>query len=591
MSTAKPGAITQPGSRLGVRREVSILLPVALLLLALLALFTLMTYRSAIDLLAEERREEARRLAVAIADAVATGGASDSALRRQAPLALGVAVWSASEGGVTTIGSFPALSLLTPLDGRLPTVAVGLGPTDTPALEGRVVGFAPRPGGGAVRVDLDARLLAQQQRGMPLLTAIVSSVSVATLVLVLVFLRHLLAPIDALMARARSLGEPAVPGQDDLTFLLATFDRAMAAIAGATTPTRPEPRSGDDELTNLGRTLAPRLDSGLLLLDRDLTVLALSPVGSELLGATPSRPRASLGEALERHPELATRLADALADTADTASFDWPLATDDGVRTLGFTVHHLRTEGELRGHLVLFADLTHKRHQAAAEALAASLAQLGELSAGVAHELRNSLSTLTGYLGLLAPEVTTDTGREFLAEVEEETRQLVRVVGDFLAFASPGTIRLGPVDLHALVESSLADPVAGAVAIVRSLAARPGEAVVLGDRQLLARAWHNLLSNAIHAATDEGRRGVLVVRLGRVSLGWELAVDDDGPGVSPALRDRLFMPFASGRREGVGLGLALAHRIVALHGGRLTLVDRPEGGTSAVMHLPVSNVP
>lgn len=226
---------------------------------------------------------------------------------------------------------------------------------------------------------------------------------------------------------------------------------------------------------------------------------------------------------------------------------------------------------------MLFADLTHKRHQAAAEALAASLAQLGELSAGVAHELRNSLSTLTGYLGLLAPEVTTDTGREFLAEVEEETRQLVRVVGDFLAFASPGTIRLGPVDLHALVESSLADPVAGAVETVRSLAATPGEAVVLGDRQLLARAWHNLLSNAIHAATDGGRRGVLVVRLGRVSLGWELAVDDDGPGVAPALRERLFMPFASGRRDGVGLGLALAHRIVALHGGRLTLLDRPGG--------------
>jgi signal transduction histidine kinase len=112
-------------------------------------------------------------------------------------------------------------------------------------------------------------------------------------------------------------------------------------------------------------------------------------------------------------------------------------------------------------------------------------------------------------------------------------------------------------------------------------------APLAGDPQLLERAIRNLLHNAVEAEREGGGRGPVEVTLARGEAGAELTVDDRGPGVPAALRERLFHPFATGRASGVGLGLALAFRIAALHGGSLRLEDRPGGGTRAVLALPV----
>jgi signal transduction histidine kinase len=101
----------------------------------------------------------------------------------------------------------------------------------------------------------------------------------------------------------------------------------------------------------------------------------------------------------------------------------------------------------------------------------------------------------------------------------------------------------------------------------------------------------NLLHNAVEAANAAPSRQPVIVRLRELDGGeLELVVADRGPGVSPEVRERLFQPFATGRAEGVGLGLALTHRIVTLHGGRLVLRDRAGGGTEAVLSLPKSTV-
>ena len=240
----------------------------------------------------------------------------------------------------------------------------------------------------------------------------------------------------------------------------------------------------------------------------------------------------------------------------------------------------------------MVADLTEIEHRAAQERLAEGLAQLGELSAGVAHELRNSLASLSGWLSLArrrlparaaGAEADDAEADDCLAEAERETTQLARVVEEFLAFARPGTRRLERMDLAAVVARAAHDPALGEVGVELALA--PG-ALLDGDPELLERALRNLVTNAAQAERAAGRSGPLAISLAAADGDWRIAIEDRGAGVPAAVRERLFEPFVSGRPGGAGLGLALARRIVVLHGGEVRLGDRPGGGTRAEVLLP-----
>ena len=245
---------------------------------------------------------------------------------------------------------------------------------------------------------------------------------------------------------------------------------------------------------------------------------------------------------------------------------------------------------------MLFADLTASEREGQQARLAESLAHLGELAAGVAHELRNGLATLGGYLTLLERDLAASDRQiagEYLAELRGETQRLQRVVADFLGFAQPGAARLVAVDLAALVRHAAADPAldAAALQVETAAAADGGDAssrapVLAGDPQLLERALRNLLRNALEAQQRSGAPTPVEILAGWRDDRFEIAIRDRGPGLSPEMRRRLFQPFASDRPGGVGMGLALAHRIVALHGGTLALEPRPEGGITARIGFP-----
>jgi signal transduction histidine kinase len=577
--------MTSPPRRLGLRREVLILPPVALLLLVVLSTFTLFSYRNAIALLAGERQQEAARVARAVADRLAASAGpavpSPLDLRQPAPSARGVALVDARGQAVAMLGELPAGGLLDPAGGRPITQPVGFGPDDSSP--DTVIGFAPL-GRGAdrryVRVDLPARVLARQRRSLTVLTVAVMSINAALAVLLLFFLRHLMSPWETLLARARQVGGAGAAGEDDIDFLLSTFDRALTSLAGR------QGRSPEDDIAALERTLSASLQSGLLLIDREGRVLALNAVGAALLGAELPEPEAPLAQVLAGQPELREILEVAVAEgTAPQRQECAVRPGPDGAEalTVGLTAHPLRRDdGEVRGLLVLFADLTEARRRAEEGRLAESLAQLGEMAGGVAHELRNGLATLRGYLTLIERRPDEDSIADFLSEIRGEADHLERVLQDFLSFARPGTARVQELSLDRLLRRAAADPALDGVEVRVQ-----GEDVVLrGDPQLLERAVRNLLHNAVEAEREVGRRGPIEVAIALEPEGAEIAIEDRGPGLPDEIRARLFHPFATGRRGGVGLGLALAHRIVVLHGGRIRLDDRPGGGTRALLSFP-----
>jgi signal transduction histidine kinase len=637
---------TRRRPRLGLRDELLILVPVALLLLVVLSTFTLFSYRSALLRLREERQQEAQRLARGVAERLAGAGAAAlpaaDRLRQLAPGVRGVGLLDAGGAPLVTAGELAPVPMerasaaqrgrpfAAGPDADLPDGVAGFAPlaglpASAPGARGPGSPRSVAGGAGALlyaRVDLPAVTLGAQLRAIRLLAWLVLPVNSALVLLVLLFLRHLLTPYETLLARARQLGQPETAGEEDeADFLIATLERALEALGERQRSLAAGVHDGrrfDEDLAALERTLAASLESGLLLLGRDGRVLSLNAVGAALLGAAPPRSPAGAGaplaELLAPHPEMLALLTAAIAGGRPVKRQECILRRGDGEpATLGLSVHPLRRDdGATRGYLVLFADLTEVRRRAEESRLTDRLATLGEMAAGVAHELRNSLATLRGYLTLIERRPDEESIADFLAEIRHESDHLQRVLEDFLAFARPGTARLQVFSMQALARRAAADPALAGVEVeleVRAAAAAAvtaaGSAVAAcagpaaaapgtadeagaagagwlrGDSQLIERALRNVLHNAAQAEREAGRRGPVEVTIEELPAGVEVTVADRGPGVPAELRERLFHPFATGRAGGVGLGLALAHRIVTLHGGRIRLEDRPDGGTLA----------
>ena len=239
----------------------------------------------------------------------------------------------------------------------------------------------------------------------------------------------------------------------------------------------------------------------------------------------------------------------------------------------------------------------------------ARLAELGSMTSGLAHEIKNPLSTLHLNAQLLReevldaelPEETRATVSRRVDALARETMRLKDILSDFLQFAGRMRLDPQPVDLRDLV-SELADffhpQAASAGVLVRvDLPGVPVRARV--DAGLLKQALLNLAINAVQAMNPEGRaergerRGELMFRLELDSTGDDarLSVIDTGPGIPEERHATLFRPYASTKPGGTGLGLATTRRIVEEHGGGVKLFNGPQGGACFTLTLPLGGPP
>jgi PAS domain S-box-containing protein len=223
-----------------------------------------------------------------------------------------------------------------------------------------------------------------------------------------------------------------------------------------------------------------------------------------------------------------------------------------------------------------------------------TLTALGEMAAGIAHELRNPLNAIEGFTHLLLHSLRTpdrDGAKDPTAHalrISAGVRKANAIITNLLCFARPDRFapRRSRVDTllvelrHAFAETAKEG---AKLARVEVRPAQPRGLEVAGDLALLERVLVNLIENGRIAA---GARGTVVVHARAERAGVELVVEDDGPGIPPELRDRLFRPFVTGRSDGIGLGLFLVHRIVELHRGRIEVAPRGGGGTVFTVHLP-----
>ena len=220
------------------------------------------------------------------------------------------------------------------------------------------------------------------------------------------------------------------------------------------------------------------------------------------------------------------------------------------------------------------------------------LAALGQLSAGLAHEIRNPLGVIKGSAELLNQKLnqSDSLARELAGFIYTEVNRLSALVGRFLDFARPSQLELHAEDLSQVMDRSLkAVAQQGASTLVEvHCDYQAGLPPVMIDPELCEQAFTNLIVNACEAMGDHG--GELWIRIHRAgkSEGEQVAVEieDSGPGVAPELKEQIFNPFFTTKKTGVGLGLAIVSKIVDAHGGRLTLASRPGGGACFRITFP-----
>jgi PAS domain S-box-containing protein len=248
-------------------------------------------------------------------------------------------------------------------------------------------------------------------------------------------------------------------------------------------------------------------------------------------------------------------------------------------RVLGITISPVQDRGgALLGTACLVSDLTEMSNMAQQVRLQDNMASLGEMSAGIAHEFKNSLATISGYSQMLASDPNQET-REFAEKIALETNNLTRIVTDFLNFARPRGMQREPLDLRAMLEDCAREN-----SVKLTLNNVPSPCTVEADPTALRQVFSNLMRNSKEAeapgkpmaisASAEDKGNQILVR-----------ISDNGSGIPPDKLSKIFIPFFTTKAEGTGLGLALVHRIVTDHGGAVS-VTSSEAGTTFTISLP-----
>jgi two-component system sensor histidine kinase PilS (NtrC family) len=337
-------------------------------------------------------------------------------------------------------------------------------------------------------------------------------------------------------------------------------------------------RKAAADVLTLHEDIVRSLASGLITIAPDGIILTANSAAADILG----QPPALAGQPVDKlMPGLSALIA---TGHGELRRADLQLAA---ALTVGVTVSLLRdVKNQVIGRVVNFQDLTELRRLEAQSRRSERLAMIGQLAAGIAHEIRNPLASISGSIELLRQGPSaSDDDRTLMAIVHREVQRLNLLIGDLLDYANPRPPQPVDFDLGVMVEETL--QVARreqAFASIEMAFAVDRPLPLHADPAKLRQVLWNLLRNAADAAALGGRHVHVDARRGPDQT--TLVVSDDGPGIPADQLARIFDPFFTTKSKGTGLGLATCHAIVAEQGGHIDAVSEPGKGTQMTVILP-----
>jgi signal transduction histidine kinase len=273
-------------------------------------------------------------------------------------------------------------------------------------------------------------------------------------------------------------------------------------------------------------------------------------------------------------------------------------------RVIGYTLSQVKDDvGAPIGAVLFFKDLTQVEQLEERERLRDRLASLGEMAAGIAHELKNPLAGIEVMAGLLRRQVPdSKDAQSLLADILSEAKLANAIVVEMLEFVRPVRLQVERTDLRDVIQQSvtMAESKVPRREVVVHVRVEPGLPMIESDHHQLSQVFTNLVANAFEALDGSG---AITIAAGSATIEADPAfaglhpptpavlieVADDGPGIPAELTDRIFNPFFTTKVTGTGLGLAIVRKIVDAHDGRIDVSSTPETGTRFRVTLPVTS--
>lgn len=273
---------------------------------------------------------------------------------------------------------------------------------------------------------------------------------------------------------------------------------------------------------------------------------------------------------------------------------------------VGLSISPLKDRnGKMIGLIIVLTDLTEIRMLKEQSELKKRLAMLGEMSAGIAHELRNSMGTITGYVKLLSKQIQDEpSSKEILSTITSEINSMDLIIKELLNYGKPVSLSLSKVDIIKIIRTAI-DTAIGRFQDIKPESTINVELKALDniqiyvDEVLIRQALQNVIQNAVDAMPDGGNLRVDVQDYKAESFlpsaegiqtelrkGIEIFISDTGAGISEENLDKIFLPFFTTKSRGTGMGLALVHKIILTHGGNIKADSREGIGTTFRIYLP-----
>jgi len=345
------------------------------------------------------------------------------------------------------------------------------------------------------------------------------------------------------------------------------------------------------DLQALNQIIIDSLPSGLATTDAEHRVLTFNRAAESITGVAAG---SAVGRPLRDVLQLSPTIVKSIAATLDAPGvrrheFRYQMPDSSAEREIGLTATQLETPGNGPGLLLTFQDVTGIKKLERDAAIQQRLAAVGEMAAGIAHEIRNPLASMSGSIQILRQELPLSAEQDQLMDIVlRESERLNSTIRSFLAYARPHRFQIARFDVRRAINDT-------ALLLRHSSEVSEGHVILVDvpkeelayeadEGQIKQIVW-NLATNGVRAMPKGGRLRLMAgVDTGSGHI--VISVQDEGVGIPAEEIEKLFQPFHGRFAKGTGLGLAIVHRIVSDFGGEIRVSSQPGGGTTVSVRLP-----
>jgi two-component system sensor histidine kinase PilS (NtrC family) len=365
-----------------------------------------------------------------------------------------------------------------------------------------------------------------------------------------------------------------------------------------------------ERLEAFNRHIVQSLDSGLLTIDSNGRITSLNKTAQKILGLNPEE--TDEGHIKRLFPDIDEALFSMAEHSAKASPYERYETTfvDKIGKTLflGFSVSPLRDNNDrVIGKTFIFQDITKFKEMEDQVKRSDRMATIGEFAAGIAHEIRNPLTSLSGSIQVLKEELELKgPNRHLMDIILRESERLNNLITDFLLFAQPSRTNKEHLDICQIIDETLQlfDNSPGHNQAIKIIKELQREVFLLGDPHQLKQLFWNLFINAAQIMPNGGELRVNLETFKADGASSQLkrgnkrdtspyarvSVSDTGDGIKPTEKEKIFEPFFTTKEGGTGLGLAIVHRIVENHEGSISVTSQRGKGTTFEIFLPMEGV-